>query len=312
MSTAKPGSLARATAGAHRGRRTPPTHAHPRARRARAAGVGGRGVGVAGRRAAAAARPEDLRCGARARACPGPAAAGPVGCRRARVAAAASSTSGAGDAKEGSGSAPGPGGASDNSTVVVLQSVGRTFSSYGYFSFWTQLILTAIAACILVFSVGFSSFGQRQEGAAALYITAIGLAMAFVSTFWAFGYGRVGRVLKRAAAPPEGGGKPVKPPNRQSVMQRLKFGIMINMVGFFFTLTGLQATVGLLVAKTLTTVAANPFLAGASPSFNPVMALDVFLVQATTNVLLSHFAGMAFTLFLLRQCASVAPTPAAA
>ena len=60
-----------------------------------------------------------------------------------------------------------------------------------------------------------------------------------------------------------------------------------------------------------TTVAANPFLAGASPSFNPVMALDVFLVQATTNVLLSHFAGMAFTLFLLRQCASVAPTPAA-
>ena len=51
----------------------------------------------------------------------------------------------------------------------------------------TQLILTAIAACILVFSVGFSSFGQRQEGAGALYITAIGLAMAFVSTFWAFG-----------------------------------------------------------------------------------------------------------------------------
>ena len=45
-------------------------------------------------------------------------------------------------------------------------------------------------------------------------------------------------MLKRAAAPPEGGGKPVKPPNRQSVMQRLKFGIMINMVGFFFTLTG--------------------------------------------------------------------------
>ena len=64
-------------------------------------------------------------------------------------------------------------------------------------------------------------------------------------------YGRVGRVLKRAAAPPVDGSKPVKPPNRQSVMQRLKFGLIINMVGFFFTLTGLQATVGLLVAKTL-------------------------------------------------------------
>ena len=65
-------------------------------------------------------------------------------------------------------------------------------------------------------------------------------------------------MLKRAAAPPEGGGKPVKPPNRQSVMQRLKFGIMINMVGFFFTLTGLQATVGLLVAKTLVRAPRRP------------------------------------------------------
>lgn len=110
------------------------------------------------------------------------------------------------------------------------------------------------------------------------------------------------------------------PPNRNSVMARLKFGLAINMFGFLFTLIGLQSTVGLLVAKTLvsyvceasgsfrrrntlpqksialfqnysnyhnlsmisqkqTTVAANPFLAGASPSFNPVMALDVFLVQ---------------------------------
>ena len=41
----------------------------------------------------------------------------------------------------------------------------------------------------------------------------------------------------------------------------------------------MQATVGLLVAKTLTNATANPFLAGGAGSYNPVLALDVFLVQ---------------------------------
>jgi hypothetical protein len=38
--------------------------------------------------------------------------------------------------------------------------------------------------------------------------------------------------------------------------------------------------VGLLVAKTLSNATANPFLAGGTGSYNPVVALDVFLVQA--------------------------------
>ena len=36
---------------------------------------------------------------------------------------------------------------------------------------------------------------------------------------------------------------------------------------------------GLLVAKTLSNATANPFLAGGTGSYNPVVALDVFLVQ---------------------------------
>ncbi len=44
-----------------------------------------------------------------------------------------------------------------------------------------------------------------------------------------------------------------------------------------------QATVGLLVAKTLTNATANPFLAGGAGSYNPVLALDVFLVQASVT-----------------------------
>lgn len=43
---------------------------------------------------------------------------------------------------------------------------------------------------------------------------------------------------------------------------------------------GMQATVGLLVAKALTT-SANPYYQGIPPGNSPVLALDVFLVQVT-------------------------------
>jgi hypothetical protein len=60
-----------------------------------------------------------------------------------------------------------------------------------------------------------------------------------------------------------------------------------------------QATTGLLFAKTLSVAAQNPYLSG--QAFNPVLALDIFLVQAAANALLSHFIGAAISLWLLRS-----------
>jgi hypothetical protein len=47
--------------------------------------------------------------------------------------------------------------------------------------------------------------------------------------------------------------------------------------------------VGVLVAKTLANASANPFIASAAGVYNPVLALDVFLVQVmhATSVTLS-------------------------
>jgi len=60
-----------------------------------------------------------------------------------------------------------------------------------------------------------------------------------------------------------------------------------------------QATTGLLFAKTLSVAASNPYLTGSA--FNPVAALDVFLVQAAANTLLTHFIGASISLWLLRS-----------
>ncbi len=56
-------------------------------------------------------------------------------------------------------------------------------------------------------------------------------------------------------------------------------GAIINVLGAAATLLGLQATIGLLVAKTLTSATVNPFMAPNSSAWNPVLAFDVFNVQ---------------------------------
>ncbi len=63
------------------------------------------------------------------------------------------------------------------------------------------------------------------------------------------------------------------------VVDMVTRGAMINLLGLGSTLLGIQALVGVLVAKTLSNASANPFIASAAGVYNPVLALDVFLVQ---------------------------------
>lgn len=67
-------------------------------------------------------------------------------------------------------------------------------------------------------------------------------------------------------------------PPRADVVRSLKNGIVVNLLGMGAAILGMQATVGFLVAKALTS-SANPYYQGISPGYSPVLALDVFLVQ---------------------------------
>ena len=60
---------------------------------------------------------------------------------------------------------------------------------------------------------------------------------------------------------------------------------------------GLQATVGSLVGKTLTTAAGGYYGPRAAA---PPVAFDVFSVQACANTIMAHFVGMVLANWLLR------------
>ncbi|KAL4302947.1 hypothetical protein GQ457_10G020570 [Hibiscus cannabinus] len=172
-----------------------------------------------------------------------------------------------------------------------LASTSRYFKRLGNLGFWGQLVCTLVSAVILSFSVVITG---KITSPATFYATATGIVAAFISVFWSFGYIRLSEKLKRTANDPS------KAPPRADVVKSLKNGIVLNLLGMGAAILGMQATVGFLVAKALTS-STNPYYQGISPGYSPVLALDVFLVQASGNTILSHFLGLVFSLELLRS-----------
>ncbi|CAH9125770.1 unnamed protein product [Cuscuta epithymum] len=171
-----------------------------------------------------------------------------------------------------------------------LERTSRYFKRLGGLGFWGQLVCTVVAAGILSLSIAITG---KITSPFTFYSTAAGISAAFVSVFWSFGYLRLSEKLKRTAS------QPSKAPPREDVVKSLRNGIGLNLFGMGATLIGMQATVGFLVGKAIT---AYPFYQGvASGGSTPLVALDVFLIQASTNAVLSHFIGLLFSLLLLNS-----------
>ncbi|GFY89568.1 translocon at inner membrane of chloroplasts 21 [Actinidia rufa] len=143
-----------------------------------------------------------------------------------------------------------------------LESTSRYFKRLGSFGFWGQLVCTVVAAVILSFSVVVTG---KITSPATFYATAGGIAAGFVSVFWSFGYIRLSDKLRRTV------NEPSKAPPRADVVKKLEKWHSIEPSGY----------------------------GCCCPC--PVLALDVFLVQASANTILSHFLGIASSLELLRS-----------
>ncbi|KAL6873445.1 hypothetical protein ACP4OV_013527 [Aristida adscensionis] len=172
-----------------------------------------------------------------------------------------------------------------------LEKTARYFKSLGTLAFWAQLVCTTVSAGIL--SLSAVSTGHTTAPFT-FWATLVGIVVAFISVFRSFGYIRLSERLRRTA------NEPAKAPARADVVKNLRNGIVLNVIGMGAAVLGMQATVGALVAKALTT-SPVPYYQGIPPGQSPVLALDIFLVQASANTILSHFIGLSSSLELLRS-----------
>ena len=151
-------------------------------------------------------------------------------------------------------------------------------------------MLTTVAAVIVVFS--FLYKGLTKSTDAGLYFILFGLVAGYFTTVWSLGVVRLGDKLRKGAKDLD-----VVPP-RTDVIRTLSTGVTVNVIGLGATIVGLQATTGMLFAKTLTAAAQMPMYG--APVVGTGVALDIFLVQAASNSMLAHWFGLAVSLWLLR------------
>lgn len=178
----------------------------------------------------------------------------------------------------------------------AVRRIANNFRLVGWVSFWVQIVSGVIATLLFVTSLlGLQSVSNRSGGAenaaagGGFLLAALGLAAVYVGAFWAFQYTRFARRLKSS--------NPDLRPKPKNAAKMITTGLSISVLGMFFGLLGAGGVVGALMLKVISQPQSNIAITNPSLAVEP---LDVFLVQATINTLISHFAGVVGSLWLSR------------
>ncbi|CDF36437.1 unnamed protein product [Chondrus crispus] len=185
-----------------------------------------------------------------------------------------------------------------------FKKAARAFWRIGWMTWWLQLILTVVSGVILIFSFAFPGVNVKTSASALGFIvTGVGVLFAFVSLFWTYSYTRLSLWLS---------GDRVSTNRTPQVAQtrinrKLRIGLGIAIVGMIVSLTGLQAIVGTLLARLLSSgVATTPYAsyqmgagaAGVAPGSGIVQPVDILVVQASANAMMGLLAALATTVWL--------------
>jgi hypothetical protein len=176
----------------------------------------------------------------------------------------------------------------------------RAFGAASWFAWWSQLILSVVSTVTLVFANAVRAGANPLVSG--LLLSGLGVVGGFASTFWMWGYKGFSKRLLR---------KDVDPDQLAAQARRsLRLGITLNLAGMAVTLISAEQIIGLLAAKSLT-LGLNPiasngqFISGLASAVQPI---DLLILQANTNTLLSHYLGLCTSLWLRqRRFVSAAP-----
>lgn len=180
------------------------------------------------------------------------------------------------------------------SSSSTLRAIAQTFRMTGWISFWIQLVLGVVSSIIVLL---FAVFNQRTGSPSnnpgtgfGVFLAICGLVVLGGGIYLAYRYTRIGKQLESS--------NPSNRPRKSETVQVLRLGVWVNLGGTLVTLLGAQAIVGTLVARSISPQAIT------TQFFDPtriISGLDMLVVQANTNTVSAHFAGLVASLWLLNR-----------
>jgi hypothetical protein len=179
-------------------------------------------------------------------------------------------------------------------TDAIIEAASRSLQRTSWFSWWSQVILTAVSSVTLVFAKNASAMASSKSS---LVMSGPGLVLSCVSIVWTWGNSRLARrMLSKATGRVQAAAM---------LRRAIRVGCTLNMIGLVFNLIAAEQIVGGLAIKVLTN--RQTLALGTSLALESLQPLDILVVQANTNSLLSHFCSLASLLFLTKQVSILDP-----
>ena len=179
-------------------------------------------------------------------------------------------------------------------TKLNISNLNRLIGRCSWISWWIQITLSVISGVILTFANTVrrngSSFSYWSSGFA---LSAIGVLISFFNCFWTW---NITRLTRRVAFQNIDRIKIVP-----TFRKYFRFAIIISLCGMLISLLGAEQIVGVLASKVLSSQGFGATLISNIDKANSLQALDIFLVQANTNIIVAHFAPLLLFLFAQTQ-----------
>lgn len=178
------------------------------------------------------------------------------------------------------------------SLPVTPQEVATALKKIGWIGFWVQLGLLVVSGGILLVALAnprLNLNASNPMSESGLFFAVGGLVVLGLSIYWNWRYTHL---AKRLQVP-----HPGTHPKKSDVIRLLQQGLLVNAVGTVLTLLSVAASIGTLLAKSLTQVEGLA-IDNASQLIAP---MDMLIVQANINTIIAHFVGIVIASLLLSR-----------
>lgn len=178
----------------------------------------------------------------------------------------------------------------DKSYDSILN-ISKLYSRSSWISWWIQIILSVISGVILTFANTVRQSDSRNIAylwGSGFAFSSIGVLLAFINSLWTW---NITLLTRRIVF------KKIQGKNAIASLKKYsRISVAISLLGMLFSLIGAEQIVGTLASKILSSSGFSPVF---TANVSPFQAVDIFLVQANTNALVSHFASL--TCYILLQ-----------
>lgn len=184
-----------------------------------------------------------------------------------------------------------------------LNRISGVLRLIGWIGVWVELALAIVLGLMLVFVVSGRNFIQNTVGnnpgfgavnfatspglGVSIFFAVCSLVVLLFSTFLALRQTQLARALRHP--------NPERHPSRSAIMQLVRFGVIVGLIGMGLAILGGGAALGVLLSKSI----ALPQAVGVYVPTRTIQPMDIFVAMANLIANLAHFAGTFASLCVL-------------